>query len=66
MSTHSLPAQVAVDQVLADAAALPAFLAGSVVAAAVYGHDYAYSDVDLFVPSQGVYYAATPRPVTGT
>ena len=61
MSTHGLPAQVAVDQVLADAAALPAFLAGSAVAAAVYGHDYAYSDVDLFVPSQGVYYALITR-----
>lgn len=36
---------------------MPAFLAGSSAAAVVYGKPYAYTDIDLFVPNQGSYFA---------
>lgn len=36
---------------------MPAFLAGSSVAAQVYDKPHAYTDIDLFVPNQGSYFA---------
>ena len=42
---------------LADTRGMPAYLAGSSVAAEQYGKPHAYTDVDLFVPNQGSYFA---------
>lgn len=57
MNTTGIPAKDAVEKVLKDVTGLPAFLAGSSVAAAVTGKDHAYTDVDLFVPKEGAYFA---------
>lgn len=56
MNTTGIPAKDAVDKVLHDTAGLPAFLTGSSVAAVVHGFDNAYSDIDLFVPNEGLYF----------
>lgn len=58
MSSTGIPACEAVAKVLDDTRGLPAYLAGSAVAACVYDKPHAYTDVDLFVPNQ-IPYAAT-------
>lgn len=59
--TPPVRAQDAVTKVLDDVAALPLFLAGSAAAAVCTSRDYAYHDVDLFSPSQGVYFSAVQQ-----
>lgn len=61
MSKLTLPARVAVDKVLDDTEGLLAFLAGSAPAAVVHDKPHAYSDVDLFVPNPGMYFAVVQR-----
>lgn len=56
MSINGVPASDAVAKVLADTKGLPAFLAGSAPAAIIYDKPDAYTDVDLFVPNQGMYF----------
>jgi len=46
-----------VDKVLIDVAGLPAFLAGSSAAAVAHDLQHSYTDIDLFVPKEGVYFA---------
>lgn len=57
MNNHGIAAHDAVAQVLKHTAGLPAFLAGSSAAAVAHNKPLAYSDVDLFVPKPGVYFA---------
>lgn len=58
MSPTGLPADAAVEQVLDDTEGLPLFLCGSSVAAVMNLRPQAYTDVDLFTPNQGMYFAA--------
>jgi hypothetical protein len=56
INTTGIKAGDAITKVLADTKGLPAYLAGSSVAAQVHGKHHAYTDIDLFVPNQGSYY----------
>lgn len=56
-----IPAADAVNQVLADIRGLPVFLTGSAPAAMVYDNQFAYTDVDLFVPNEGMYFATVTQ-----
>lgn len=55
--TATLPASDAISIILRDTHGLIAYLAGSSVAAAASGKQFSYSDVDLFTPNQGSYFA---------
>jgi hypothetical protein len=57
VNTTGIPARDAVDKVLIDVAGLPAFLAGSSAAAVAHDLQHSYTDIDLFVPKEGVYFA---------
>ena len=59
--THQLDSAAAVRHTLRCTAGLPAFVAGSCVAAMVYDKPYEYSDIDVFVPNPGVYFATVQR-----
>lgn len=61
MAINGILASAAVAQVLNDTAGLPAFLAGSSAAAVQSGNEHAYTDVDIFVPKPGVYFALVTR-----
>ena len=54
-------ADLAISQTLDDLAGLPAFVTGSSVAASIYNKPDAYTDVDVFVPNPGVYFACVQR-----
>lgn len=56
MNTTGIPAKDAVEKVLKTVAGLPGFLTGSSATAVATGKDFAYTDVDLFVPNQGSYF----------
>lgn len=56
MNTTGIPVQDAIQRVLEDTEGLPAFLAGSAPAAEAHGLDHSYSDIDLFVPNEGMYF----------
>lgn len=56
MSSTILAAEDALQEVLDVTRGLPMFLAGSNPAAVEHGKPHAYSDVDLFVPNQGMYF----------
>lgn len=58
MNNTGIPAPSAVQKVLYDAAGLPVYLTGSSVSAIVYDKPFAYTDVDLFAPSDVAYAAA--------
>ena len=61
MATTGIPAKDAVAKVLRDTTALPAFLTGSAVAAETYDLQQSYSDIDLFVPNEGSYFAVVTK-----
>ena len=56
-----LSAELSIDQVLDDLAGMPAFLAGSSVAGLLNYRPYAYTDIDVFVPNKGAYFACVQR-----
>lgn len=57
MNTTGIPAEEAIDKVLADTKGLPAYLTGSSVSAEIYEKPNAYTDIDLFVPNEIAYAA---------
>lgn len=61
MNTTGIPANDAVDKVLLDMQGMPAFLTGSSASAVAYGKLNAYTDIDVFVPNQGSYFACVQR-----
>lgn len=61
MATTGIHAKDAVAKVLRDTTALPAFLTGSAVAAETYDLQQSYSDIDLFVPNEGAYFAVVTK-----
>lgn len=56
MSVHntSIPSVQAIDEITAALNGMPAFLAGSAVAADTYGLPHAWSDIDVFAPTDQV------------
>ena len=58
---HRISAGPAVSKVLDEVAGLPAFIAGSSVSAMVHDKPQAYTDIDLFVPNPGTYFATVQR-----
>jgi hypothetical protein len=56
-----LTASEAIEQTLDHTQGLTAYLAGSSAAAVVYANPMAYSDVDLFVPNEGMYFVVGQR-----
>lgn len=61
MSLSGIRAEDALAQVLDHTKGLLAFLAGSCPAAVEHNKQHAYSDVDLFVPNQGMYFVTVQR-----
>ena len=60
-NTTGVPADLAVEKVLADLKGFRAFLTGSSAAAIAHDKPMAYTDIDVFAPNQGVYYTAIQR-----
>lgn len=61
MNNTGIEAADAIDKVLIDTKGLQLFLAGSSAAAVAYDKPHAYTDIDLFVPNEGMYFVGIER-----